>query len=1017
MRKAVQVVALLLCVITPVSVWAQEQRGSIEGIVKDASGGVLPGVTVEARSPRMVGVQTAVSDANGAYRFPALPPGPYELTAVLSGFTTTKLPTVMLELGQVLKADVTMSVGGLAETVQVSGESPLIDVKQNASSASISAEVIDRIPKGRDFTNLVSFQAPGANQESRAGGIQIDGASGSENRYLIDGMDSTDLRSGTARTGLLNDFVQEVQVKSSGYNAEYRASTGGVISAITKSGGNRYHGSVGTYFTSDGLQGSQRKTLRLGILDQTKAEQYNTPDDTFNRVEPTFQVGGPILRDRAWFFIGYIPQLQRTERTVTWVTPANVTQTFVQDTEDHNVNYNVTTQATKSLRLRFAGSNQRNIGAPTFPTIEPDGTSRSTYANFQGDRLFNKGFNDQYSGVADLVVGNKLYVNVTTGMLNYGQHDEGPVGTKLRHSFTGSNTCTGTAGSSSCPFPEIPAGLQQVNGYVDDIASSKIYKDDYSRVTLNSDATYYARWLGQHTIKGGFQYERLGNDVQRGAAFPTIALSWNAARGTLSGTSVRGKYGYYTVSRGTVTEGDISFSNLGLFVQDAWTINKQLTLNYGLRTEREDIPSYRPENPGVHFSFGDKIAPRIGFAYDVKGDSQWKVYGNWGVYQDLMKLSLSRILFGADRWVDYYYTLDTFDWQSIQCGYPPVGGASCPGTFIEQADFRFVANSTTNSLVDPGLKPMKTQEVTFGADHELTRTMSVGVRYSHKWLNRTIEAFGVLLPNVGEIYRIANPGFGWDASPLTDERISPGLNCANCKGQPPAKRIYDGVEVRLKKRLANNWQATTSYTYSRLFGNYAGLANSDEAASGNARTDPNSSRNFDQLTMYYDHNANVVEGRLQTDRPHVFKMQTSYEFKWGTAVGLNYILQSGTPLQTQMNHLSGIFFFPNGRGDLGRTPTFSKTDLLVQHDLRLSRYTVNVNMNIDNLFDQDTVTGLFSQPYRDNINLPFTEFFKGFDPAAYASVPANNVRPDARFLLPSTYLGRRVIRFNASISF
>ena len=312
---------------------------------------------------------------------------------------------------------------------------------------------------------------------------------------------------------------------------------------------------------------------------------------------------------------------------------------------------------------------------------------------------------------------------------------------------------------------------------------------------------------------------------------------------------------------------------------------------------------------------------------------------------------------------------------------------------------------------------MKTQEVTFGADHELTRTMSVGVRYSHKWLNRTIEAFGVLLPNVGEIYRIANPGFGWDASPLTDERISPGLNCANCKGQPPAKRIYDGVEVRLKKRLANNWQATTSYTYSRLFGNYAGLANSDEAASGNARTDPNSSRNFDQLTMYYDHNANVVEGRLQTDRPHVFKMQTSYEFKWGTAVGLNYILQSGTPLQTQMNHLSGIFFFPNGRGDLGRTPTFSKTDLLVQHDLRLSRYTVNVNMNIDNLFDQDTVTGLFSQPYRDNINLPFTEFFKGFDPAAYASVPANNVRPDARFLLPSTYLGRRVIRFNASISF
>jgi hypothetical protein len=1017
MRRAVQCVALLLCLVTPVSVWAQEQRGSIEGIVKDSSGGVLPGVTVEARSPRMVGVQTAVSDASGNYRFPALPPGPYELTAVLSGFTTTKLPTVVLELGQVLKADVTMGVGGLTESVQVSGESPLIDVKQNASQASISADVIDRIPKGRDYTNLVSFQAPGANQESRAGGIQIDGASGSENRYIIDGMDSTDLRSGTSRTGLLNDFVQEVQVKSSGYNAEYRAATGGVISALTKSGGNQFHGSLGSYFTNDSLQGTQRKSLRLGITDQTKAEQFNTPDDTFDRWEPVAYVGGPVLRDRAWFFAGYSPRLERTERTVTWVNPVGVTQTFVQDTEDHNFNYNVTTQALRNLRVRFSGSNQRSIGAPAFPAIEPDGTSRGTFANFQGDRLFNKSFNNQYSGLADWVVGNKLYVNVTVGRLKYGQHDEGPVGTKLRHQFTGSNTCTGTPGSTSCPFPEIPASLQQVNGYVDDISSSKIYSDDYGRITFNSDATYYANWLGQHTVKGGFQYERLSNLVQRGAAFPTINISWNAARGTLSGTSVRGKYGFYTVTRGTVTEGDISFSNLGLFIQDAWTINKQLTINYGVRTEQEDIPSYRPENPGVHFSFADKIAPRVGFAYDVKGDSQWKVYGNWGVYQDLMKLSLSRILFGADRWVDHFYTLDTFDWQSIQCGYPPVGGPSCPGTFIEQADFRFVANSTTNSLVDPDLKPMKTQELTFGMDHELNRTMSLGVRYSHKWLNRTIEAFGVLLPGVGEIYRIANPGFGWDASPLTDPRISPGLNCGNCKPQPPAKRVYDSVEVRLRKRFSNSWVGTTSYTYSRLFGNYAGLANSDEAASGNARTDPNSSRNFDQLTMYYDHNAEIVEGRLQTDRPHVFKAQGSYEFKWGTGVGLSYILQSGTPLQTQMNHLSGIFFFPYGRGDLGRTPTFARTDLLVQHDFRMRRYTLNVNLNVDNLFDQDTVTGVFTQPYRDNINLPFTEFFKGFDPVAYASVPSNNVRPDARFMLPSTYLGRRAIRFNASISF
>src|SRR4029077_15274372 len=119
-------------------------------------------VMIEARSPAMVGVQSTTSDGTGAYRFPALPPGRYVLTATLSGFSSAKLPDLALELGQVLKADFTLSVGALSETVQVSGESPLIDVKQNAAATSITADVIERVPKGRDFTNLVSFQAPGA---------------------------------------------------------------------------------------------------------------------------------------------------------------------------------------------------------------------------------------------------------------------------------------------------------------------------------------------------------------------------------------------------------------------------------------------------------------------------------------------------------------------------------------------------------------------------------------------------------------------------------------------------------------------------------------------------------------------------------------------------------------------------------------------------------------------------------------------------------------------------------------
>ena len=168
------------------------------------------------------------------------------------------MENVELQLGQILKIDLTLTVASLAESVQVVAESPIIDVKQNAATATINAEVIERIPKGRDFTDLIRA-APGTQVEAKSG-IQIDGAGGSEHRYVIDGMDTTGIRTGVSGQELPPDFVQEVQVKSSGYNAEFRATTGGVVSAITKSGSNVFHGMAGAYFRNDSMQGFQRPT-------------------------------------------------------------------------------------------------------------------------------------------------------------------------------------------------------------------------------------------------------------------------------------------------------------------------------------------------------------------------------------------------------------------------------------------------------------------------------------------------------------------------------------------------------------------------------------------------------------------------------------------------------------------------------------------------------------------------------------------------------------------------------------
>src|SRR5438445_9524703 len=132
-----------MCLSAATGAWAQETRGSIEGVVKDASGGVLPGATIDARSPRLVGVQSTTSDGNGVYRFPALPPGIYEVSATLQGFTIKRVTDIQLNLGQTLKVDFALPIAGVTEAVQVTGESPLIDVKGNAAQVSIQADIID----------------------------------------------------------------------------------------------------------------------------------------------------------------------------------------------------------------------------------------------------------------------------------------------------------------------------------------------------------------------------------------------------------------------------------------------------------------------------------------------------------------------------------------------------------------------------------------------------------------------------------------------------------------------------------------------------------------------------------------------------------------------------------------------------------------------------------------------------------------------------------------------------------
>jgi hypothetical protein len=995
--------ALMVALLFALPAAAQEQRGSIEGVVRDSSGAVLPGVTVEARTNTGV-VLTSTTDSEGTYRFPSVAPGTYEVTATLQGFAPKKQGNVDVGLGQIKKVDVALGLQGVAENVQVTAESPLVDVKQSARQTNITREQIALLPKGRDFTSLVT-QAPGANNESKLGGISIDGASAGENRYVIDGIETTNLQSGLSGKNVIADFVEEVQVKSSGYTAEFGGATGGVINVITKSGTNDWHGNVLFNYQGDKLSGGTvpaagqalsgqlvgtgTPTLRLSLTDATKAEYVTYPKDNETRIEPGFSLGGPIMSNRAWFFGAYQPALTTTSRDVnpqTAQNPAAGTFSVERKQQVQYITGNVTSQLNDNLRGRFAYNNSWNRTQGLLPSFS--GTDRAD-TNYAKTSAFP---NYSASGNVDWVASQRLFFGVRGGYYMSDQHDS-KVTVEPQYTFPSTN---------NIGYLDTPANLQHGTGFTSIPSNLLTSRDQQTRAYFQGDGTWYVKAGGDHQFKFGVQADRVGNDVLTGNARPVVRMFFNTSLS--SGSPVtRGTYGYYEVrsndtdpTRGIITEGNIHTTNLGLFLQDAWTIGNKLTINAGIRTERERVPTYEtgadiPEF-GIEFGFKDKLAPRIGAAYDINGDGKWKAFGSWGVFYDIFKLELPRGSFGGDKWVSYYYSLEQADYTTLlaNSACPP----ACPGTLIKRTDFRHP--SFGSDSIEPDLKPMRQQEATAGLEHQLSNVVALSARYVHKQIDRAIEDTGSLSPEGDEIYIIANPGEGLTA--LASRNPETAL--------PKAKRDYDSVEFALEKRFADRWYLRTSYLWSRLYGNYSGLSESDESG----RTSPNVGRLFDYPLMMFRDGGVAAYGPLASDRPNQFKAQFIYQLPIGTSVGLNQFVASGLPVSREVAVLPPSLYPVQylGRGSDGRTPMFSQTDLFVQHTVRLGgTRQAQFGLNVLNLFNQKTVVSKFSTLSRTGGVTPNESLFYAGKQTIESLIPgaiaSGAMTQDPRFLQPNGY--------------
>jgi hypothetical protein len=1055
----------LIALVAPLA-YAQETTGTVEGRVADSTGGRVPGATVKIASATLS--REALTDDFGAYRFLQVPPGSYKVTATMTGFNTS-VADVTVTVGKIVAVDFSLKVGDVSEQVIVSADSVAkIDPARSSIETNITTNVIDLAPKGTNLTSLLKL-SPATRYESNAGGYQVDGASGSENSWVIDGLEVSNFR-----TGVLNQnnnvpfaMVEEVLVKTSGFNAEFGGATGGVVNVITKSGSNDFHGQVGYEIEPSSLFASPRPALnrfRSGTGNSfVQINEYmHYAKDNFKGHFPSFALGGPIKKDRLWFFSSYAPQIENRDRTTTYY-PYKAADVLKAGTAF--TGQTVTETYHRQIRTDYF---QGRLDASLHDTLRVTGTY--IWNPYQEDGLFphsaiNLGGSPpvvNFGGSIGTLRGNQLQQNMggrnnatnlstqtiwtpNSTMAASFRFARGFLNEKLNSYYKPQMTRVRCVGGAA------PAGVNPgCNPGYDNLPSgnNQIFRDVSIRKNFEGDFSYIVSNLGgRHEFKVGYQNATVTNDVANGyVPYGRVDVYYDRNINDLTGrddpVSPDAIGAGLLVRFGTV--GKASNNAQSLYFQDRWQPIQRLSLNLGIRMEKEDLPSFNGYAPPINFGWFDKVVPRLGFAYDITNSGKSKVFASYARFQDRLRFELPRGSFGGDFYrVDYFEVMpdhqnyDYYTLARILGSNPDILGGKCPitggsGLSKCQYDYRIASNDPAADIytgkVDPNLKPLTQEEFTAGYERELQGNHLLGIRYSFKNILHAIEDAGFPTAEGSEAYIIGNPGEG------LHKEVSEMFGYA--KTVKPQRR-YDALEVRLDKRFEGKYTYNLSYTYSRLWGNYSGLASSDEAG----RTSPGVNRFFDLPHIGFTAAGVPDNGRLPTDRPHSFKAMASYDFDWfgktkgGTTLfSLFTTAQSGTPITSYYTLYAAAVLY--GRGDRGRTPVYTNTDFAVSHRIKAGeRYEARFDITLSNLFNEANVLGVQSNPAYlsasiSSLKLPASvtdepsalnyiltngiikEFDQNF--LGDTSKPQNK---DTALMMPNSFQGGREIRLGIRFNF
>jgi hypothetical protein len=599
--KMMIVLCALLLAYSSVALSQSKETGAIIGAVMDEEGAPLPGVSVTLSSPNIMGDRTAVTDASGRYRFPALPPGIYSVKAELPGFSTVVRKDIRLHTTTRLTADFKMAIATIEEEVTVIAESPTVDVKTSeTASVSLSDDLLRAMPTSQFVTGIVNL-APGVSGDVAYGASDSTGIS-----YQVDGVDVGDPELGSAWVFLDYNIVEEAKIMGIGLNAEYGAFTGVIFNTITKSGGNEFSGHAEIIW-----QSTNRKFLGIDNFWTTDNNQEYIVDNPGltspirGLWDSSVHLGGPLIKDKLWFFLGL--QYYRSKNR-----PTGLVEPNFRDYKQPRFFLKITSQLSPKFSLTgfyeydaYNGIN-RNTGT-THPTPETGVEQLS----------------DEHVGNL-----NMTFILSPSTFLDF------------KGSFFTGYYYLVPQGEGTAIF--------DAEQYIWLNNSSWQYWADRKRAQGNIGLSHYVEDFieGNHDFKFGAEFE----------------WGWARSRSNYTGyvegigahTYIYDYFGYLYAYHYDGYDYNSSYTRSEIFAQDSWSISENFTLNFGFRYSM--MKGYVKYISGSVYS-ANRIAPRFGFAWDIFGDHTTVIKGHFGRFTESMFTGVFDRLNPLSAYSDYivYY--------------------------------------------------------------------------------------------------------------------------------------------------------------------------------------------------------------------------------------------------------------------------------------------------------------------------------------------------------------------------